>query len=156
MLGSTSGGASKLSTGIHMRPVSTASVDKSNIQGHNYVFSAEIGFRPFEFLEGPLLNNELGEHNVFLKALAEYLTEHDLTTILGLKILKSNLTDYSETMVEFVLPDQTTIMLRDQVDNPCRDYRVTGWRFQQGFQSGIDVIECLKCTPTRGGSHYTS
>ncbi|KAL8725171.1 MAG: hypothetical protein Q9166_007525, partial [cf. Caloplaca sp. 2 TL-2023] len=142
----------KDSPGYWTKPTNSADIDKDNIHGHIYVLSSKNDFVAYEYREGPSMDVRKGVNPSFFPQLAMYLVRNNLAGVLGLQVL-DRLAVGSETMLEFVLGESGTAMLREQDVNHGGIYRITGWTFQQDGEGIISVNGGESHAKTVRGTH---
>jgi len=70
--------------------------------------------------------------------LSEYLSSNMLAGLLSLEVLEDTLSPQPQ-MLEFVLPGQGTIMVKEEEVAYANIYRVTGWSFTQDGNGIVSV-----------------
>lgn len=109
-------------SGRWTKPTSISGVDLHNIHGHIFVLKDEQHFVAYEYREGA--KDLSGAKIEFFADFVGYLLKHKLENLLGLQVL-----DGHDSMVEFVLDNGGTVMLKEKDAKFSRAYRTTGWRF---------------------------
>ena len=141
------------SPGYWTKPTKSTSVDRNNIHGHIYVLSfSENRFIPYEYRGGPSTDSWKQVHPSFFSELAQYLVVNDLSGVLGLQVLNRP-TLPQEQMLEFVLGEKATAILREQDVNHGGIYRTTGWSFGQNDDGIISVKGSESHAKTTKGTH---
>jgi len=140
------------SRGYWTQPTKYADVDRDNVHGHIYVLSSESHFVAYEYREGPAMDTAKQVHSSFFSQLAQHLVQNELAGVLGLQILDRQAA-CSETMLEFVLGEQGTAILREQDVNHGGIHRVTGWSFRQNKDGIVSVSGGESHAKTTRGTH---
>lgn len=134
------------------QPTKSATIDKDDVPGHIYVLSSENRFIAYEYRGGPATDACKHVHPSFFLQLAQYLLQKILAGVLGLQVLDRRAAS-SEEMLEFVLGEQGTAMLRAQDVNHGGIYRVTGSSFRQDGDGMISVSGGESHATTTKGTH---
>jgi hypothetical protein len=140
------------SMGYWTQPTKSADVDKDNVHGHIYVLSSENHFLAYEYRGGPATDTWKHVDPSFFPQLAQYLLRNNLAGVLGLQVLDRRAA-LSGEMLEFVLGEQGTAMLRAQDVNHGGIYRVTGWSFKRDKDGIISVSGGESHAKTTKGTH---
>lgn len=128
MLGSIFRGVSSV---CWTKPIVCDNVPAEAIHGHIYTISAENQPLAYEYREGTAPENVNKIDLAFFHEFTDYLISNKLGGILGLEVL-GDAWGSNPQMLEFVLGDQGTIMLKEEDTAHSHVYRVTGWSFARG------------------------
>ncbi|KAL8898816.1 MAG: hypothetical protein Q9207_006515 [Kuettlingeria erythrocarpa] len=140
------------SLGYWTQPTKSADIDKDNVHGHIYVLSSKNHFVAYEYRGGPATDSCKHVHPSFFQQLAQYLHSNNLAGVLGLQVLDNQAASPGE-MLEFILGEQGTAMLRAQDVNHGGIYRNTGWSFRQDEEGIISVSGGESHALTVKGTH---
>lgn len=119
------------------RPVAIADLDKP-IHGHIYVLNAG-NFVPYEYRTGNLVSSYTDVGHAFFKELADFLSSHGLSDLLGLEVL-----DRAEDpwCGEYILGDQGTVMVEKKDMNYYKSFRKTQFVFNLNENQEPDPVHC--------------
>ena len=107
------------------------------VHGHVFVVNSAKCLLPYEYREGKAPTAAIDTGPVFFEELSAYLTLNKLEQLLGLQVLEERLD--SQLLMEFVIAEQATAMIKSEHAAQSDIYRVTGWTFTQTMDGSISV-----------------
>jgi hypothetical protein len=110
-------------SGCWTKPTKIASVQTAETHGHIFVLTENGAFQAYEYREGPVTDLK-DVDSAFFHELVRYLQANHLTTLLGLQVLAKEVPD---TMCEFVIENNGTVMLDERAVKGWIPYRTTGY-----------------------------
>ena len=145
MLGSKFRGSS---SGYWTKPTPCEKVHVNDVHGHVYTISGENGLLVYEYRDGPTPDNIPQIDRKFFYEFTEFLKSNNLEGVLGLEVLEDGWSSQPQ-MLEFVLADQGTVMLRKEDITNAQIYRVTDWSLVQSE----DGVVSMKGNETHASSN---
>lgn len=149
MLGSTFRGKS---SGYWTTPIPCEEMLATDVHGHIYTISAQNHLLAYEYRGGAPPDNVDKIDPAFFDEFTNYLTSNKLGGILGLQVLENGLDSQSQ-MLEFVLADQGTIMLKEDDATGACIYRTTGWSFVRSADGTVSMKGNETHASKPGGPH---
>ena len=108
--------------GCWTRPTNIEDLNINEMHGHIFRLAHEGKFQAYEYREGFCAFQDVDP--AFFRALAEYLLVNQITDLLGLQVLSSNV---SPLMCEFVMQNDGIVMLDARDVKGWVPYRTTGY-----------------------------
>lgn len=126
------------SSGYWTKPIPYDKIHAKDVHGHIYTISAENDLLAYEYREGTAPDNIAKIDAAFFHEFTKYLGSNKLGGVLGLEVLEDRLSSQSQ-MLEFVLADQGTVMLKKEDATNAHIYRVTGWSFARSADGTVSI-----------------
>ena len=134
--------------GCWTQPTSIADINLAEIHGHIFKLTAGGEMQAYEYRQGPTASLD-DVDPAFFQDLVSYLRAHHLVDLLGLQVLTK---DVPAMMSEFVLADNSTVMLDERYVKNCgTPFRITGFFLEEPSMTEFKDGETH--APTVRGTH---
>lgn len=108
------------------KPTDFSVIPLNAVHGHIYIVSPTHGLVAYEYREGQIPSGVAEVDPAFFAEFIAYLESNCLTGYFGLEVLDEG-SDPNQKILEFVVSNQATLMLKEKDANYESIYRVTGW-----------------------------
>lgn len=139
-------------SGYWTRPTPWKHVGAKMVHGHIYTVTEEHGLLAYEYREGIAPKNVEGVNSAFFHEFIDYIESNQLGGIIGLEVLEDGLCSQIQ-LLEFVLADQGTVMLKQEDVTDARISRITGWSFARGADGIVSTKGNTAHASKAGGPH---
>lgn len=140
------------SLGYWTKPIPCEKVHAKDVHGHIFTISGEGDLLAYEYRNGPTPDKIAQIDSGFFHEFTEFLKSNKLEGVVGLEVLEDRLNSQYQ-MLEFVLADQGTTMLRKEDATNAHIYRVTGWSLVQSEDGTVSMKGNETHASKPGGPH---